>query len=61
MSIAKHARASSIMSKASKGHYVKQAKFANYGSVVEDSIFAQQAEADKRLAELQAQRKLRKA
>jgi len=60
MSIASNARASSIMSKASKGVYVKQAKFANYGSVVEDSIFAQQAEADKRLAELQAQRKLRK-
>jgi len=60
MSIASNARASSIMSKASKGVYVKQSKFANYGSVVEDSIFAQQAEADKRLAELQAQRKLRK-
>ena len=61
MSIASNARASSIMAKASKGHYVKQSKFANFGSVVEDSIFAQQAQADKRLAELQAQRKLRKA
>ena len=60
MSIASNARASSIMSKASKGVYVKQSKFADFGSVVEDSIFAQQAEADKRLAELQAQRKLRK-
>ena len=61
MSIAKHARASSIMSKASKGVYVKQSKFADFGSVVEDSIFAQQAEADRRLAKIQAQRKLTKA
>ena len=61
MSIASNARASSIMSKASKGVYVKQSKFADFGSVVEDSIFAQQAQADKRLAEIQAQRKLRKA
>jgi len=60
MSIASNARASSIMSKASKGVYVKQSKFADFGSVVEDSIFAQQAQADKRLAEIQAQRKLRK-
>ena len=36
-------------------------KFANYGSVVEDSIFAQQRQADLRLAEIQAQRALRKA
>ena len=60
MSIASNARASSIMSKASKAVYVKQSKFADFGSVVEDSIFAQQAQADKRLAEIQAQRKLRK-
>ena len=61
MSIASKARASSIMSKASKGVYVKQSKFADFGSVVEDSIFAQQAEADRRLAKIQAQRKLTKA
>ena len=61
MSIASNARASSIMSKASKGVYVKQSKFADFGSVVEDSIFAQQAEADRRLAKIQAQRKLTKA
>jgi len=60
MSIASNARASSIMSKASKGVYVKQSKFANFGSVVEDSIMSQQMEADKRLKEIQAQRKLRK-
>ena len=61
MSIASNARAPSIMSKASNGVYVKQSKFADFGSVVEDSIFAQQAEADRRLAKIQAQRKLTKA
>ncbi len=61
MSIAKHARASSIMNKMTNGHYVKQNKFADYGSIVEDSIMGQQAEADRRLKEIQAQRKLRKA
>jgi hypothetical protein len=59
MSIASNARASSIMSKSTKGHYVKQFKFANFGSVVEDSIQAQQAQADARLAEIQANRKIR--
>ncbi len=49
MSIAKHARASDIMNKMAKGHYVKQSKFHNFGSVVEDSILAQQKEADERL------------
>jgi len=53
MSIAKHAQASRIMSKASNGHYVKQFKFADYGSVVEDCIMAQQREADERLKEIQ--------
>ncbi len=61
MSIAKHARASSIMAKMSKGHYVKQFKFANFGSVIEDSIFAQQQEADRRLAILTAKRNKAKA
>ncbi len=42
-----------------KGKYIKQFKFANYGSVVEDSIKAQQAQADARLREIQAQRKVR--
>ena len=59
MSIASNARASSIMAKATKGHYVAQFKFANFGSVVEDSIQAQQAQADARLAEIQANRKIR--
>ena len=61
MSIASNARASSIMAKASKGYYVKQYKFANYGSIVEDSIKAQQDEADRRLAILIANRNKAKA
>jgi hypothetical protein len=61
MSIASNARASSIMSKASKGVYVRQSKFHDFGSIVEDSIIGQQQRADRRLAEIQAQRKLRKA
>ena len=61
MSIASNARASSIMAKASKGHYVKQHKFANYGSIVEDSIKAQQDEADRRLAIIIANRNKAKA
>jgi hypothetical protein len=35
-------------------------RFADYGSVVEDSIIAQQREADRRLKQIQAQRQLRK-
>ena len=61
MSIAKHARASEIMSKASKGHYVKQHKFANFGSVITDTIMGQQAEADRRLAIIIANRNKKKA
>jgi hypothetical protein len=60
MSIASNARASSIMSKASKGVYVRQSKFHNYGSIVEDSIIGQQMEADRRLKEIQLVR-LKKA
>jgi hypothetical protein len=56
MSIASNARASSIMAKATKGHYVKQSKFADYGSVVEDSIMSQQREADERLRQIQLTR-----
>tara|TARA_Y100000593_G_C4068300_1_gene217875 strand:- start:29 stop:214 length:186 start_codon:yes stop_codon:yes gene_type:complete len=59
MSIAKNARCSQIIREVENGRFVKNAKFHNFGSVVEDSIFAQQAEADRRLAELQAQRKVR--
>jgi hypothetical protein len=56
MSIASNARASSIMSKASKGVYVRQAKFHDYGSIVEDSIIGQQMLADRRLKEIQLSR-----
>jgi len=59
MSLAKHAQCSQIARNIEKGKYVKQFKFANYGSVVEDSIQAQQAQADARLLEIQAQRKVR--
>ena len=59
MSIAKNARASQVMSDIQNGKYTstnKRGRFANFGSVVEDSIFAQQAEADRRLKQIQAER-----
>ena len=55
MSTARNAQCSQIARNVSKGSYLKQ--FAEYGSVVEDSIKAQQAEADQRLAIIQARRK----
>jgi|TARA_B110000495_G_scaffold170054_1_gene157660 hypothetical protein len=63
MSIAKNARASEVMSKAKQGHYVSMGKFANFGSVPEDSIYystmlAQKAD-QKRLERL-AQSAIRK-
>ena len=61
MSIASNARASAIAHNVSGGKYVKNSKFHHFGSVTEDSIFAQQREADKRLKELKAQRKVRVA
>jgi hypothetical protein len=61
MNLAKCAQATSIMNNVKNGHYIRGAKFANFGSVVEDSIIAQQMEADKRLKEIQAQRALRLA
>ena len=59
MSIAKNARCSQIIREVENGRFVKNSKFHNFGSVVTDSIFAQQAEADRRLLEIQAQRKIR--
>ena len=59
MSIAKHAQASRVMSNLGKGNFTsanKGGKFRDFGSVVEDSIYAQQVEADKRLAKLQAKK-----
>ncbi len=61
MSIAKNARCSQIIREVEGGKFVKNSKFHKFGSVVEDSIFAQQAEADRRLLEIQAQRKVRVA
>ena len=59
MNIAKCAQATSIMNNVKSGHYIRGAKFANFGSVVEDSIIAQQMEADRRLKEIRAQRQIR--
>ena len=59
MSIAKHAQASRIMSNLAKAKYTSAntgGRFHNYGSVVTDSLLAQQAEADRRLALLQKKR-----
>lgn len=58
MSIAKNARASEVMSKVKQGHYVSMGKFANFGSVPEDSIYystmlAQKADAKRKEREAQ--------
>ena len=53
MNLAKCAQATAIMNNVKNGHYIRGAKFANYGSVIEDSIIAQQKEADRRLREIQ--------
>lgn len=44
------------------GTYISMPKFAHFGSVIEDSIFAQQKEADRKLAiiQLAKQNKLNK-
>ena len=59
MSIASNARASAIAQNVESGKYVKNNKFHDYGSIPEDSIFAQQRAADIRLAQIKAQRKIR--
>lgn len=61
MNIAKCAQATSIMNNVQSGSYIRGAKFANFGSVVTDSIFAQQREADRRLKEIKAARALKLA
>jgi len=53
MNIAKCAQATAIFNNVKNGHYIRGSKFANYGSVVEDSLFAQQREADRRLKAIQ--------
>ena len=62
MSTSKNARSSEIMQKMTQGNYVKQGKFANYGSIPEDSIYyhsklAEKADAER--AERIAQSKIR--
>ena len=57
MSIGKNARCSQIMKEVSNGKFVKNNKFHNMGSVATDCLLTQQAEADRRLAQI----KLRKA
>lgn len=61
MNIAKCAQATAIMNNVKSGHYIRGAKFANYGSVIEDSIIAQQIQAQLRLKELRAQKALKLA
>lgn len=54
--IARCARASQIARNVKNGAYINMSKFANFGSIVEDSIFAQQREADRKLKEIQAKK-----
>ena len=61
MNIAKCAQATAIMNNVKNGHYIRGSKFANYGSVVEDSIFAQQREADRKLKAIQLARAVKLA
>lgn len=53
--IAKCTRTSQLMTNIKNGVYIGMQKFANYGSVIEDSIVAQQRQADQRMLEIQAQ------
>jgi len=61
MNLAKCAQATAIMNNVKSGHYIRGAKFSNYGSVIEDSLIAQQKEADRRLREIQLARELKLA
>ncbi|HBY69009.1 MAG TPA: hypothetical protein DEG69_15450 [Flavobacteriaceae bacterium] len=51
---------SAISTNISNGTYVRNSKFANFGSVVEDSIMAQQREYALRLKAIQAERERKK-
>jgi len=55
--IARCARASQIARNVKNGAYINMGKFANFGSIVEDSIFAQQREADLKLQKIIANKK----
>jgi hypothetical protein len=56
MNIAKCAQATAIMNNVKNGHYIRGAKWMSFGSVVEDSLFAQQAETDRKLRQLKMAR-----
>jgi len=62
MSIGKNARCSQVMRNSEKGKYIQQGKFADFGSIPEDSIYyhtklAEKADAER--AERIAQSKIR--
>ena len=61
MNIAKCAQATSIMNNVKSGHYIRGAKFANFGSVVTDSLFAQQKEAQRKLEQIKMLKALKGA
>ena len=56
MNIAKCAQATAIMNNVKSGHYIRGTKWMGFGSVVEDSLFAQQREADRKLKQLKIAR-----
>ena len=56
MSIGKNARCSQVVKNMNGGKYVKNNSFRNFGSVVTDCLLTQQAEADRRLAQIKLQR-----
>ncbi len=59
MSLSKNARASQVMSKVQGGNsQVFNSRFAGYNEATE-GIIAQQQEADRKLRQIQAQRKIR--
>lgn len=61
MSVAKNARASSVMSKVRGGNpQVFNSRFLGYNEETE-GIIAQQREADRRLRQIQAERAIRRA
>ena len=56
MSIGKNARCSQVVKNMNGGKYVKNNSFRNFGSVATDCLMTQQAEADRRLAQIKLQR-----
>ena len=56
---AKCARMSEVARNVKNGVYLSMQRFANYGSVVEDSIVAQQREADLKLQKIISNKKVK--